>query len=193
MSALIDQKQEVEKVPRAVLVAQLKERDGENCQHPDCGKRMDFSLMEGPMQVTLDHHFPQVYGRENGWTREQIWDLSNLKLMHRRCNAKKGDLIPNEDGTLPDKPSKTFRYRRDKRAERPESCKSCMARRNLGPDEWCNACGSGPDPGRFPKWRQMSVKECDHDLFYCVSCTIWFPENRRSALDALLTGGEGYE
>jgi hypothetical protein len=30
-------------------------------------------------------------------------------------------------------------------------------------------------------------------LFYCVACTVYFPEKRRSALDALLTGGEGYE
>lgn len=183
----------IDKVPRAQLVAELIARDGNLCQHPDCGTRMDLSLDEGPMQATIDHWIPQVFGKANGWTPQEIWDVSNLKLMHRKCNAKKGDLIPNKDGTLPPKPKSTFKFRREARAQRPEVCDACMAGRLLGQDEYCNACGHGPQPGRYPKWRQMSPKECDHDLFYCVSCTVWFPEQRRSALDALLTGGEGYE
>lgn len=182
----------ITKTPRLELVAQLRVRDGDMCRHPDCGKVMDFSLEEGPNMVTVDHKFPQAKARESGWTEEEIWDLSNLDLMHRKCNAKKSDLLYNEDGTLPSKVSR-FRYRRDKRAQRPEVCTACQSGRLLGEDEWCNACGCGPNPGRYPKWRQMSPKDCDHDLFYCVSCTIWFPETRRSALDALLTGGDGYE
>lgn len=181
------------KIPRAELVRQLRERDGDLCRHPDCGESIDFDLTEGHYMATLDHREPQVWCREQGWTMEQIWDLSNLDLMHRRCNAKKGDLRYREDGTLPEKPQSKFRFRRQKRVQRPEVCESCMAGRLLGPDEWCNACGCGANPGRYPKWRQMKVTECDHDLFYCVSCTIWFPEQRRSALDALLTGGDGYE
>ena len=181
------------KIPRAELVESLRQRDGDVCAYLDCNGILDFDLKEGPREVTIDHWYPQYAGKADGWTSEQIWSLDNLRLMHKRCNAKKGDLIPNEDGSLPEKVTKTFRYRRDKRASRPEACESCMAGRLLGPDEWCNACGSGPNPGRYPKWRQMPVSDCDHDLFYCVSCTIWFPEQRRSALDALLTGGEGYE
>lgn len=187
------------KVPRAELVAALRKRDGDTCQHPDCGRVIDFNAPEivdgksNPLANTIDHWYSQSFGKTNGWTVEKIWDLSNLKMMHKKCNAKKGDLIPNKDGTLPPKPQSTFRFRRQKRANRPEMCEDCHSGRLLGEGEWCNACGCGTNPGRFPKWRQMKVTECDHDLFYCVSCTIWFPEQRRSALDALLTGGEGYE
>lgn len=187
---------------RSLLVDDLRVRDGDNCQYPGCGRTLDFKtnfidMEQGDnrrsQEPTIDHWIPQWKGKVDGWTREEIWDIDNLKLMHKKCNAKKGDLIPNEDGTLPARPQSTFRYRRQKRAQRSEICTDCNAGRNLSEDEWCNACGCGANPGRFPKWRQMRVKECDHDLFYCVACTIWFPEYRRSALDALLTGGEGYE
>lgn len=181
------------KVPRAELVRQLRARDGDACQYPGCAKVLDFSITEGPLEPTIDHWIPQWFGKENDWSPDEIWAVDNLKLMCKRCNAKKGDLIPNDDGTLPAKTQSTFRFRRQKRAERPEICTSCNAGRNLGSDEWCNSCGCGANPGRFPKWRQMSVKECDHDLFYCVACTIWFPEYRRSVLDALISGGDGYE
>src|SRR5690349_17685896 len=83
------------KVPRAELVADLRERDGDTCQHPDCGRPIDFSITEGPLENTIDHWMPQHYGKSEGWTLAEIWDLSNLKLMHKKCNAKKGDLIPN--------------------------------------------------------------------------------------------------
>src|SRR5687767_3100328 len=89
------------KVPRAQLVADLRTRDGATCQYPGCHESLDFSVVEGPNEVTIDHWIPQYYGKANGWTIEEIWDLSNLKLMHKKCNAKKGDRIPNEDGTLP--------------------------------------------------------------------------------------------
>ncbi len=181
------------KTGRATLVARLRRRDGDFCQYPGCERSLDFSLQSGPSEVTIDHWMPQYYGKANHWSPDEIWDESNLKLMHKKCNAAKGDRIPNEDGSLPPRPTKTFRYRRDKRAQRAELCTACEAGRNLGPDEWCNACGHGPQPGRYPKWRQMSVKDCEHDLFYCVACTIWFPEYRRSAIDSLLTGGNGYE
>jgi len=183
----------LDKLSRDEIVAALIARDGTRCAHPDADHELDFSATEGPSEVTLDHWQPQWWCKQEGWTMDEIWDLSNLKLMCKKHNAKKGDLIPNEDGTLPEKPTRTFRYRRQKRAQRPEICEYCQVGRLLGPDEWCNACGCGPNPGRYPKWRQMSPKECDHDLFYCVSCTVWFPEQRRSVLDALLTGGEGYE
>lgn len=175
-------------------VAALRERDGDTCAMPFCDKTLDFGVVDGPWEVTIDHWHPQWWCKQEGWTLDEIWALSNLKLAHKTCNAKKGERIPDEDGILPERPErKKFRYRRDKRAQRPEICTSCNAGRFLGPDEWCNSCGSGPNPGRFPKWRQMNIHECDHDLFYCVSCTIWFPNERRSVMDSLLTGGDGYE
>ena len=186
----------VERISRADLIAALIKRDGTTCQYPGCDRELDFTITDddNPMFVTIDHWMPKHYGLAQGWTWEKIWDLKNLKLMEKKCNAKKGDLIPFEDGTLPARPAKTFRSRRQKRVNRPEICEACNAGRSLGEGEWCNACGTGGATEWWKqKWRQEKVKDCDHDLFYCVSCTIWFPEQRRSALDSLLTGGEGYE
>ena len=185
-----------EKMTRQEQIDALIERDGLVCQHPKCGEPLDLTRGDenDPFRVTIDHWMPQHYGKANNWTYEEIWALSNLRLMHKRCNAKKGDLIPNEDGTLPEKATRKFRYRRQKRAERPEICTACNAGRNLGPDEWCNSCGGGGATDWWKqKWRQMTPKECDHDNFYCVACTVWFPEYRRSVLDTLVFGGEGYE
>lgn len=181
------------KVERPVLVARLRERDGDLCQYPGDNHPLEFGSI-GPTEVTIDHWMPQSYGKANGWTMEEIWDISNLKLMCKKHNAKKGDLTPNADGTLPDKKVRTWKNRRAKRSQRPEICTACQAGRLLGEGEWCNACGTGPAEEWWKqKWRQMNVKDCDHDLFYCVSCTIWFPEQRRSALNALIVGGNGYE
>jgi 5-methylcytosine-specific restriction endonuclease McrA len=181
------------KLSREEMVAGLMARDGTTCQYPGCGHELDFTVKDGPKEVTIDHWIPQSWAYEQGWTHDEVWDLSNLKLMEKKCNAKKGDLLPNEDGTIPEKKTRTFKYRRDARAQRPELCTKCNSGRNLDEDEWCNACGSGPQPARYPKWRQMSPKDCDHDLFFCWVCTIDKPELRRSVLDTLLTGGEGYE
>ena len=160
------------KVPRAELVSQLRARDGDTCQHPDCGKALDFEITDGPREPTIDHWMPQIYGKENGWSMAEIWDLSNLKLMHKKCNASKGDMLPNEDGSLPPKPQSTFKFRRHKRAERPEVCTSCQSGRDLGPSEVCASCGSGPMPHRFPRWAKVRADECDHELFWCAWCSI---------------------
>lgn len=173
----------VDKIPRAQLVTDLVERDGTLCQHPSCGRELDLTLTEGPLQATLDHWMPQVYGKENGWTREQIWDLSNLKLMHRKCNAKKGDLIPNEDGTLPEKVTKTFRYRRDKRASRPDLCMECDNGHNLFANEVCASCGC--DAQRFPRSAKVRFDECDHEIMWCWVCSIT-PNMRPSVVGAAM-------
>lgn len=162
------------KVPRAELVAALRVRDGDRCQHPDCGRNIDFSITEGPAEPTIDHWIPQYFGKANGWTVEQIWDLSNLKMMHKKCNAKKGDLIPNEDGTLPPKPQSTFRFRRQKRANRTELCKVCDNGHNLGIDEVCAQCGMTAQ--RYPRWAKVKAPECDHELFWCWACSIGIVE-----------------
>ena len=170
--------QERTKTPRIELVAQLRVRDGDNCQHPKCGLPIDFDVKDGPLEATLDHWFPQYWCREQGWTDEEIWALSNLKLMHKKCNANKGDLIPNEDGTLPEKPKRTFRYRRQKRAGRPEVCTSCDNGHNLAPDEICADCGA--DAQRFPRWAKVKYNECDHELMWCWACSIGVVERPNS-------------
>lgn len=158
------------KIPRAELVIAIRERDGDVCAYPDCNETLDFEAIDGPREVTIDHWVPQYHGKSEGWAMEEIWALDNLRLMSKKCNAKKGDRIPNEDGTLPEKVTKTFRYRRDKRASRPELCTSCDNGHNLGPDEICASCGC--DAQRFPRWAKVKTQECDHELFWCIWCSI---------------------
>jgi hypothetical protein len=181
-----------EKATRAEIYAALTARDGTTCQHPDCGKELDFTVKDGPREVTIDHWIPQSWGYDNGWTHDEVWDLSNLKLMHKKCNASKGDLLPNEDGTIPQKKARTFKYRRDARAQRPEICTRCNAGRDLGPNEVCAACNSGPQPSRFPRYAKAPVRECDHEVFWCAFCSIGLIP-RVGATEMILIGGEGGE
>lgn len=167
------------KVPRAELVAQLRTRDGNRCMHPDCGGVLDFTVLDGPLEVTIDHWMPQHFGKSNGWTMGEIWALSNLKLMHKKCNAKKGDLIPNEDGTLPAKPKSTFRFRRQKRAGRPDLCLECDNGHNLMVGEVCANCGC--DAQRFPRSAKVKYAGCDHELLWCWVCSIT-PEMRPASV-----------
>lgn len=170
---------------RSELVLALIERDGDQCFYCD----RDFSIRER----TIDHYIPQSWGFANGWTYEQVWDLSNLRLACKPCNAKKGDLLPNEDGTIPRRRDRTFRYRRDKRAMRAEVCTSCNVGRNLGPDEVCASCGSGPMPERWPRWAKVRSNECLHDgIFWCWACATGIVP-MRSATETILFGIEGEE
>jgi hypothetical protein len=177
------------KIPRAELVESLRTRDGDVCQYPDCGGPFDFDVIEGPMEVTIDHWIPQYVGRAEGWTMDQIWDLDNLKLMHKKCNAKKGDRIPNEDGTLPPKPQSTFRFRRQKRANRPDKpCEFCDNGHNLSIGEVCAQCGVNAQA--FPRWAKMKANECDHAAFWCWACSIGVTP-RVGATEMIVLGGEG--
>jgi len=180
-----------QRASREALICELRRRDGDTCQYPGANHKLDFSVTEGNQQVTIDHWFGQAWAYANGWTYEQVWDLSNLKLMCKGHNAKKGSRVPNEDGTLPERTRKTFRYRRQKRANRPEVCDSCNSGRNLGPDEICAACGSGPMPHRWPRWAKVPSKECLHDgTFWCWACASGVIE-RPSATEMILINGEG--
>lgn len=169
---------------RSELVLALIERDGDECRY--CHR--DFSVRER----TLDHVYPQSKGFAEGWTYEQVWSLDNLVLACKPCNAKKGDLVLNDDGTIPKRRERTFRYRRDKRAQRADICTSCNAGRDLGPDEVCASCMSGPMPERFPRWAKMKASDCDHELFWCAWCSIGIIE-RPSAASMILIGHEGEE
>lgn len=171
------------KIDRDTLVALLVERDGTMCQYPDCENELDFTAKDTRKEVTIDHTFPQSKARLAGWTEEEIWDLSNLTLMEKSCNAKKSDLVYREDGTLPQKPMSRFKQRRIARAERPAICQTCDNGRKLGPDENCGACGSGPMPERFPRWAKMSANDCDHEAFWCWACSIGMTERKAAYVD----------
>lgn len=181
------------KVPRAELKAALRARDGDHCQHPDCGRIIDFNLPDGEAAAsnTIDHwipqwiirdvpegepdpwksgKIPQRLGKRSDWNEDRIWDLSNLKLMHKKCNAKKGELIPNENGTLPAKPQSTFRFRRQKRATRVGMCDVCQNGHELLGDEICASCGGNAQA--FPRTHFAKFQDCDHEILWCQWCSI---------------------
>lgn len=182
--------EEVTKIPRAELVRQLRERDGDICQYPGEQHALDFTVESGPMEPTIDHWQPQHFGKSNGWTRDEIWDLSNLKLMCKKHNAKKGDLLPNEDGTLPSKAKSTFRFRRQKRAGRPDLCLECDNGHNLMVGEYCASCGC--DAQRFPRSAKVRYDECDHELLWCWVCSIT-PDMRPSSIGIAMRQADSNE
>lgn len=181
---------QTEKLSRTEIIAALRERDGDMCQYPGDEHLLDFSVTSGNQEPTIDHFMPQWYGKENGWTYEQIWDLSNLKLMCKKHNAKKGDLIPNDDGTIPARKVRTFRYRRDKRAERPDLCTACDNGHNLLVGEVCASCGC--DAQRFPRWAKVKYQDCDHELSWCWICSIT-PEMRPSSIGTAMRQADSDE
>lgn len=179
------------KIPRADLVNALRERDGAKCMYPGCGAELDFTIENGPREVTIDHWMPQHFGKANGWTWDRIWALDNLFLMEKKCNAKKGDRIPNADGTLPERITRDFRYRRQKRANRPsEPCPYCDNGHNLMINEVCAQCGVNAQ--NFPRSAKVKAPDCDHAAFWCWACSIGVTE-RMGALEMLFIGGEGGE
>lgn len=167
------------KLAREQQIAALVKRDGTKCQYPGCDRELDFSAPEDdPRLVTIDHWIPQKYGKDNDWTYEQVNDLNNLKLMCKKCNAKKGDRLPNDDGTIPEKAVRKFRYRRDKRANRPELCVDCDNGHNLMVGEICASCGC--DAQRFPRWAKVKTQDCDHEIMWCIWCSIGVIERESS-------------
>lgn len=179
------------KMSRDQMVAALVARDGTKCMYPDCDEELDFNAT-GKREVTIDHVYPQSKGYEDGWTFDQVWDLTNLQLMTKACNAKKGDLVYLPDGTLPVKKTRTFKYRRDARAQRPEICNSCNNGRDLEYDQVCASCGSGPQPLRWERWKKMAPRDCDHALFWCPMCGSGVIP-RAGATEMILIEGEGGE
>lgn len=183
------------KLTRPEMLAALRERDGDKCQFPTCGAMLDFpeggpTMDGGPLEVTIDHWMPQSWCREQGWSWEEIWDIDNLKLMHKKCNAKKGDRLPNPDGTIPEKAVRTFRYRRQKRAGRPELCVDCDNGHNLLVGEICASCGC--DAQRFPRSAKVRFDECDHEILWCWVCSIT-PDMRPSSIGTAMRQADADE
>lgn len=142
-------------------IREIESRDGPNCFYPPCGK--PFKTKE---EITFDHWIPQSKGG--------TWDLPNLRLMHKRCNAIKGDDMPLPDGTLPEKKRElnSAERRAQRRAVRVEVCNTCMSGRILLEGEECPVCGSGPMPRRFPQSLKKPSPQCDHNVHWCWACSI---------------------
>lgn len=171
------------KPSRDILVSALIDRDGDFCRY--C--KRDFSIRER----TIDHVYPQSRAYEEGWTYEEVWDLGNLALACKPCNAKKGDRLLNEDGTIPARKERTFRYRRDRRATRPsEPCVVCDNGHNLFIDEVCAQCGVIAQ--QFPRSAKVKASECDHAVTWCWACSIGIID-RVGSLEMLFFGVEGEE
>lgn len=176
---------------REQTIRALRKRDGDMCQYPGAEHILDFAADDGPTRVTIDHWMPRWRGRELGWSEDKINDLDNLKLMCKRHNAKKGERIPNDDGTLPERPAKkAFRNKREKVASRPDYCVQCNNGHNLFADEICASCGCNAQ--RFPMSAKVSYPECDHEILWCWVCSIT-PEMRPAAVDMALLQGESGE
>lgn len=143
----------------------------------------DKPFVDG-QEVTIDHWYPQSVGFAEGWTYEEVNALSNLRRAHKECNAAKGDLIPNADGTLPKRPVKD----RTIRLPRPHSCDTCMNGRILLVGENCPDCNSGPQPVGSPRATQKRPKDCSHSgTDHCWMCFIGHVP-RKSALEVIITG-----
>lgn len=166
---------------RQAAIAALKERDGDKCQYPGC--RLPFDPdPDSRYGLSLDHIYPQVKAKAEGWTFEEIWDLENLQLMHRVCNARKSDLTYDEQGNLPS------RHReRAIKMPRPEWCEMCDSGRLLYPGEECPECFSGPQPSAWPAVLQKTPKECDHSTYHCWMCVIGHVQ-RISAIERIAFG-----
>lgn len=166
---------------RESLILAIEARDGSNCFL--CKKPFSKDKHSEWHEVTIDHWYPQSVGYAEGWTYEQVNDLSNLRKAHRPCNTQKSDVVPNPDGTLPERPKKD----RTIRVPRPVSCDTCMNGRILLLGELCPDCNSGPQPAAFPKVLQKRPKECDHSKFHCWMCVIGHMP-RKSAIQAIIIG-----
>ena len=155
---------------RALTVEELSKRDGFVCQFPDCEEPLSLD-QDDKHYVSIDHIYPQVRARRDGWTYEQINDISNLQLMGRSCNGKKGDALYKDDGTLD-----LVIVHRTPKMPRPENCDICANGRLLLKGEVCEYCGTDPQPRSFPAYAQKKPKDCSHGWInpedHCWMCVI---------------------
>jgi len=143
------------KKTKDVVVAQLIKRDGYKCMFPGC--ILPFSIEDPP---TIDHWNPlSIFGDES---------IENLRLMHFKCNNKKGNIVPNEDGTL------SLVVRRPKsKQRRPMVCNLCLSGRILMKGETCPLCRSGPQPPIFHTSMKKPPVNCPHSGdYWCRHCCI---------------------
>lgn len=149
-------------------IAILEARDG-----PDC--RICLKPFLDGQERTFDHIKP----RSKGGT----WDIENLQLAHKRCNALKGDREYDENGNLPPlKREEKALQKAPHKTERPQICDTCMSGRILLPGEECPDCGSGPQPAVAPRALQVEPKFCDHSTSHCWLCFLGFIERKAAIL-----------
>lgn len=163
------------KITRGEAKELLIARDGDYCRYPGCQNPFVFTNSN---PRTLDHYIARANGGSD--------DLSNLVLMHSRCNTLKGDRkwILNENGAMILEPLR-IKERVPKVPKRPPT-DCCNEGHDLGEGEICDTCGSLPQPLAFPKWAQVDSKECDHSVFHCKWCVIGLYPRTPASIEALV-------
>ena len=151
------------------LVDYLIQRDGLLCHFPGCKHPKVF---KGYDDISIDHWIPKSRGGTD--------HTNNLKLMHVKCNNAKSNRLVLPDGTLEVRPAKTAKKAK---AARKKPCEKCWEGRNLGPDDVCAICGMTAMPQPWPRYKQRTPKECDHNIYFCWSCTLGFAPREEVAVD----------
>lgn len=154
------------------VIDALIERDGDFCQFYDCPyDRYKFS--DNNFR-SIDHHVPRSRGGEDS--------MVNFRLMHFKCNNRKGDRLYLPDGTLEPLPLKPERSNTIKR----DPCTKCNEGRALSKGQVCPVCGSGPQPFNSPGYSQKKVKDCSHSgEDHCWACFTGLIE-RETALTGMI-------
>ena len=151
----------------------LAKRDGHFCQWEHC-KKPQFDPAD-LQDMTIDHVLPVSFCKENGWTKEDTNDLTNLQLLHRRCNSEKGSLLPDENGSysIPD-----FKTRQQKVVRVPVT-DCCTSGREILPGDVCVVCGSEAKPKKWPSSVKKDPKNCTHhELDFCYMCLLGYAERQ---------------
>lgn len=164
-----------EKLSRRDKINIILERDGAICA-------ICFREFEDPLDATLEHWIPRAAGGSE--------DFDNLKVAHKKCNAWKGDRVPNADGTIPPRPvtKKKHTTRGQRRSLRSSVCTDCNNGRLLKRGEVCGICNSYPSPAHAPHWAKKPANICSHGgADWCWACSIGIVE-RQSALQHLIAG-----
>jgi hypothetical protein len=145
-------------MPRQIkmeVIQFLIDRDGDRCQFPGCERPFTD---EDPR--TIDHWDPLDNGGPD--------HIDNYRLMHRTCNSRKGNAVPDENGHF-----ELRRSSKQPKLPRPTYCPLCESGRLLLEGEICDLCGSEPQPKSHPRFKQRKPKNCDHKTTHCWLCTIW--------------------
>lgn len=138
----------------------LKNRDGIACAI--CSKNINKN-----QEITIDHWIPRSAGGSD--------DIDNLKLAHKKCNSWKGDRLPNDDGTIPPRPTKVkvADDRKKKKSLVESICPDCLDGRLLLEGENCLYCGVPAGPEDWPHWAKRPANKCKHTApQWCWACSI---------------------
>jgi|SRR6478752_2580094 len=162
-------------ISRSEAMQLLIKRDGAWCRYPDCKTPHVFTAKN---PKTLDHYIARANGGSD--------DLSNLVIMHQKCNNMKGDRewVEDEEGNLILEPLRTKEKVAKVPKRPPTEC--CNEGHDLSEGQICDVCGSLPQPYTFPKWAQADPKECDHSVFHCKWCVIGIYPRTPASQEALV-------